>query len=161
MSALFGGGASNYNQTLLGADGTDSFGVNVPVGYNTDSSWSLWLDGKWVFTSAVLNGSDVADFSGPQYIGCRFLNDGSIDYTDGDSMTDWSLTSSLEADQISSLHAAHNSISTVDWATTEADAGRTVTVKLFYPLADTLSSGSLNDVEDYSGNNLNATSEGF
>jgi len=161
MDTLLGGGVAHYNQTLLGADNAVVNGVDLPVGYNTDSSWSLWLDGKWVYTSAVLNGNPVDDFSGPQYIGCRFLNDGSLDYTHGDSMVDWSLTSALEADQVSSLHAAHNAISTMDWATAEADAGRPVTVKLFYPLADVLSSGSLGDVEDYSGNNFDATSEGF
>jgi hypothetical protein len=76
-------------------------------------------------------------------------------------MTDWSLTSALSGTQVATLAATHNVSSTVDWADAESDAGRPVTVKLYYPLADVLSSTGSADVIDFSGNALDATSEGF
>jgi hypothetical protein len=165
-NALNSGGANVYNQTIINSPeygaGANSLidGERFPHGHiNATSGWTVHINGEHL-ASKTVTGNNPVNFLGGStdaFIGMRsydatFTN---TFYGGGTSMNEWALTSPLEGDAIATMHTAMNTaVDLRTWLGTVDGA----TMRLYYPMADDLSTGV---IKDYSGNGFDATIEGI
>ncbi len=164
--ALNSGGANVYNQTIINSPeygpgaGTLIDGERFPHGHIVpQSGWSFHINGEHVGSKTNTGNNPVNWLSdgSDAFIGMRSYNAdfSNTYYGGGTSMNEWTLTSPLEGDAIATLHTAMNSaVDLRTWLDTVDGA----TMRLYYPMADDLSTGV---IKDYSGNGFDAAIEGI
>ena len=165
--ALNTGGTNNYNQTVInapeygpGAGGLID-GERFPHGHIVPTSgWTVHINGEHL-CSKTQHGNNPVNYlndGSDAFIGMRSYDSTFTNtmYGGGTSMNEWALTTPLEGADIATMHTAmDNAVDLRTWL----DDVDGVTMRIYYPMADDLGSGTT--IKDYSGNGLDGIAEGI